>query len=100
MQSQICTWLSENNYCFWRVITKQYTKFRSNNRFIPAGLPDIALIHKGKFIGIEVKRPSRPAPIRDSQDTFRERLQNAGGDYFIVHSLDEVKQLISRYELV
>ena len=55
-----------------------------------AGVPDIlACSNKGKFIGIEVKRPGeKPKPI---QQAFLDAINNLNGVAFSAVSVEEVK---------
>lgn len=92
IQSEICFWLLENKYFFWRCnVMPTYGR----SRFLPKGLPDIAVVHEGVFYGIEVKRVERPTPITDSQKEIAARILEVGGKYYIVHSLEDVKSIFS-----
>lgn len=91
VQSQICYWLLENKYFFWRCnVMPAYGR----SRFLPKGLPDIAMIHKGIFYGFEIKRPQRPTPLTDDQIAIGERIKEVGGLYYVVHSLQDVQEII------
>lgn len=65
---------------------------KATNSYIPspsAGAPDIVAVIKGLYVGIEVKNKTKQS---DSQKAFQENLEKAGGKYYLVHSLEEVKQ--------
>lgn len=94
---EICEWLFSNGYFFWRANnTPQLgrfgangeVRFRSLPKYTPRGVPDIICLHKGKFIGLEVKRPGMQ--LSTHQVGFGVRVALAGGKYEVVHSLEEV----------
>ncbi len=96
IQKAICEWLHIKGYFFWRsnnipVFGKNNAgnkAFRSLPKYTPRGLPDLIVIHKGKFIALEVKRPK--AKLRPEQAEFGAKCVLEGGYYKEVHSLDEV----------
>jgi len=100
IQREICEYLSENNYFFWRsnnipvfgMNNGGKKTFRSLPKFTPRGIPDIILLHDGKFIGFEVKRPGEK--LKPDQIIFKNNCDNARVDYFEVHSIDEVKKAL------
>ena len=55
------------------------------------GCPDILVCYKGKFIGLEVKHKTKQS---DYQKQAEEQIKSAGGEYFIVHDVLEVVELI------
>jgi len=58
------------------------------------GVPDIICCLNGLFIGFEVNRPgAKPTRLQDVQ---RQRIHCAGGEVYIVTSLDEVKNIITK----
>jgi len=57
-------------------------------KFIPKGLPDIMLLHEGKFLGLEVKVPDYWKRT-DSQILIQEKISKAGGYYSIVTSVGD-----------
>lgn len=59
--------------------------------FIPIGLKgksDILGIYKGRFLAIEVKRPS--GVLSPDQAYFLKKIKEEGGISFVAHSIDEV----------
>lgn len=100
IQREICDWMKERGLFFWRSNnTPQLGKpdatggfrFRAMPKYAMKGVPDIICVHKGVFYGIEVKRPG--AYIRPEQATFGEKLNKNGGEYHVVKSLDEAKDI-------
>jgi hypothetical protein len=57
-------------------------------RFGALGSPDIICIIKGRFVGIEVKRPG--GKQNPNQLQFQKDLEKAGGLYVLAYSLDDV----------
>lgn len=61
-----------------------------------AGIPDIIICYRGRFIGLECKVEKNKPTVLQSL-TIRRILQ-AGGYAMIVRTVEEVKQLISAFE--
>jgi len=55
------------------------------------GLPDIVAIKDGRYIGIEVKTPK--GKQSDAQKDIEREVTKAGGFYFIVRSLEDVRKI-------
>ena len=57
-------------------------------RFGATGSPDIVCVHRGRYVGIEVKgEKGKQSP---AQEQFQENLERAGGMYILARSLDDV----------
>ncbi len=101
ISAQICQWLHEKKFLFWRanntpVLGRGGFKMRTLPKWTPKGLPDINLIYKGQFYGIEVKSPLKG--LTTDQELIQRRLLHSGAHYFVVHSLDGLKfELDNRY---
>ena len=99
IQRTICDWLALRKVFFWRsnnvpvfgMSGSGVKRFRSLPKYTPRGMPDIMCVIKGKFVGLEVKRPN--AKLRPEQAQFGLKLIDHGGNYHTVHSLDEVQRL-------
>lgn len=99
IQRKICEWLKSENIFFWRA--NNIPVFGMNNggkmvhrampKFALKGVPDIICIQRGVFIALEVKRPG--AKLRYEQEEFKERCEDAGGVYRVVHSLEELEDM-------
>lgn len=61
-------------------------------RFGFPGSPDIIAVVNGQFVGIEVKFGK--GKLSDSQVAFRSRLEEAGGKYLVVYSVEELDNLL------
>lgn len=95
IQRSILKWLESEGVLHWR----------QNSGFIPVGdrritlgkngLPDIVIIlpPNGKVIGMEVKTPT--GKLRDSQIAFAQKLQQAGGEYVVVRSLEDAQKALA-----
>lgn len=102
IQNTICEWLTLKRFFFWRqnTIPGVFTKdgkmqFRRLSKYAIRGVPDIILIHPGRagrFVGLEVKMPNGRVSI--DQEKFGYECRRAGGDYYIVHSLEEAIDLL------
>ena len=100
IQRAICDYLALKNYFFWRsnnipVFGKNnagFKTFRSLPKYTPRGIPDIIIIRKGEFIAVEVKRPK--AKLRPEQAEFASKIVVHGGTYWVVHSLEEIIDLL------
>lgn len=71
---------------FWKVFSGMYCR---------AGIPDIVCCYKGRFIAFEVKVPDgKSTPL---QDATIKRIREAGGVAEVVRSVDEVKEIITKF---
>lgn len=86
----------KNIFCYKNNVSGIYKP--STGSYIPSqssGSPDIIAIIKGKYIGIEVKRPgNKMSPL---QLAFKEKVENAGGIYWCFDSLDIAVNIIVSY---
>lgn len=92
IQKAICEYLAYKKHFFWRQNTMPVVKpdgsFRAMPKYSTRGVPDIIVIKDGKFIGLEVKQPK--GKLGESQVEFFRRCTLAGGEYYVVTSVDEV----------
>lgn len=57
-------------------------------RFGAVGSPDIIAVYNGKFIGVECKdRYGKQSP---AQKEFEAKVKKAGGEYWLIRSIDEL----------
>jgi len=62
-----------------------------------AGLPDIIVCYRGRFVAFEVKTPSgRPSKL---QEITIQRIKAAKGQACIVRSVEDVKQILDTLEV-
>lgn len=86
IQAQIVDYLKSKDIFHFKVVAANIN-----------GIPDLVCCHNGRFIGFEVKR-NATAPIRPLQLRVKQRIEDSGGDSYIVWSLDMVKEIIETYE--
>jgi hypothetical protein len=100
IQNTICEYLAlrekQKMLLYWRQNTGAIFDVKNNiHRAMPKhakkGVPDICVIKKGKFIGLEVK--SATGRQSDDQKTFELFVTENGGFYYVVRSLEEVRQI-------
>jgi len=62
-----------------------------------AGLPDLILCYRGRFVAFEVKTATgRPSKL---QEVTIAKIKAAKGEAFIVRSVEEVKQILDTLEV-
>lgn len=59
------------------------------------GAPDLYCILDGHFVGIEGKTYTGRQRVR--QMAIQKHIEDSGGEYWIIHSLDELKQRIEEF---
>lgn len=62
------------------------------------GVPDIIIVHRRSFIGLEVKRPGNRQS--EDQETFQRRVESSGGFYYVVTCLEDVIKAIKEINAV
>ena len=73
---------------FWKEFGGQYGT---------AGLPDIIVCYRGRFVAFEVKTPSgRPSKL---QEITIAKIKAAKGEAFIVRSVQEVRHILETLEV-
>lgn len=75
----------------------EYKGRRSFTKFGAVGSPDIIIVSKGRFIGIEVKGTN--GKQTENQKTFEFSLKKAGGIYILVHSFEEFEKMYSSLDI-
>lgn len=100
IQTAILKYLKQEGHFCWRnnsgavydqKLNDGYGGYRSNPSLMK-GVPDIILIPKdGIFTGIEVKAPGGTQSA--DQQLFERRCKRNNGRYYLVKSLDEIKEL-------
>lgn len=97
IQLAICDYLNYKNIFFWRnnntpIFDPKYKIFRAMPKYTMKGIPDIIIIQKGRFIGLEVKTPKTKQSER--QVEFEKNCIKAGGQYHVVRSIDDVEKIL------
>lgn len=92
IQNAIEHYLTLKKHFFWKNNSGALpTKSGGFIRFGAVGSPDICLVKDGFFIGLEVK--TKTGKQSDGQKDFEKRLKEAGGEYYIVKSIDDCKEV-------
>lgn len=98
IQNAICEYLARKKYFFWRSNNTPISDIRNGKRFFRSlpkyarhGVPDIIVIHKGLFMGIEVK--TAIGKQSDHQKEFEKDCRENGGAYSVVRSIDDCIKL-------
>lgn len=98
IQKAICDYLSLRKHFFWRSNNTPISQiengkrvFRKMSKYAVAGVPDIIVIKDGFFIGLEVKQDK--GRQSDGQKEFEKMCKNAGGEYYVVRSIDDVQNV-------
>lgn len=87
IENQIKQWLENNSY--W------YIKVQGGCNNPSAGVPDILACIKGRFVGIEVKRP-KGGVITTIQKFQINEINRSGGVAFVCTSLEELRLELSQ----
>jgi hypothetical protein len=69
-------------------LVHEYNGKKYFTRFGATGAPDIVAVINGKYVGIEVKVPK--GKQSEGQKEFEGRLKKAGGDYWLIRSVEEL----------
>jgi hypothetical protein len=88
----ISEYLAHRKHFYWRNNTGAVkTASGGFMRFGTPGSPDLIVIKDGFFIGLEVKAKGRKQS--PDQKAFEEGVKAAGGEYYLVRSIDDVIQI-------
>lgn len=102
IQKKCLDWLlKEARFFAWRsnttgVFDRELGFFRTGPK---RGISDIIAVAPpmGRIIGVEVK--SATGRISEDQKNFKKNLEEAGGLYWLVRSLDDLKELCYNYHV-
>lgn len=61
-----------------------------------AGIPDLIVCYRGRFIGFEVKRPGKDAT--KLQDFMLKRITTAGGIAMVIRSVEEAEAILDQID--
>lgn len=77
-------------------MVSEYKGRKSFMRFGTPGSPDIIMVYKGQYIGLEIK--GEKGVQSESQKYFQMNLEKAGGAYYVIRSIDELIAIIRQLE--
>jgi hypothetical protein len=92
--SAICDYLALKGHLFWPsnnvpVYGGAKGTFRRLPKYTMKGLPEITVVRKGAYIGIEVK--TKKEVLSRDQVEFGRMLMHNGGTYVVARSIDDVQ---------
>ena len=92
----ICDYLTWKKHFFWRnnvipVYSVKNASYIRMPKYSRSGLPDIILIKDGFAVGLEVKTDK--GKQSENQKQIEKEWKEAGAEYWVVRSIDEVKNL-------
>jgi VRR-NUC domain len=71
-------------------------KIHGDDSYQEAGIPDLLVCLRGRFVGLEVKLPGNsPSPL---QEKVLREIKRSGGIAEVVTSVDQVRTLIAKME--
>lgn len=94
----VCHLLRVNEFCFWKQTNRGYFDVRTkrfrkdHNPYTGRGVPDLMMIYRGYFIGLEIK--TKKGVQSDDQKEFQAKCMKAGGFYFVIRSVEEAKLIL------
>ena len=97
-RKEVIPWLTEHGISFMELVVKPSTFFdpkRGKLVMVESpmrGWPDLILIIKGRFVGVELKIKSVQS---DNQKMAQEIIEKGGGIYALVHSVAELERLVN-----
>ncbi len=105
IQREICDWLNLGGCFFWRsnnipVFGRSndgVKRFRALPKYTPKGIADIICLVNGTFVALEVKRPNYWGKQSPDQEQFEINVKKNGGLYFVVRSLEDVKNIWEKF---
>jgi hypothetical protein len=71
-------------------------KIHGDDSYQEAGIPDLLVCYRGRFIGLEVKLPGNtPSPL---QEKVLREIKGSGGIAAVVTSVEQVRNLLAKLE--
>lgn len=101
LQKAITQYLNLLGLCWWAVPNggrrNIITATRLKSEGVKSGIPDISLIYKGQFYGIEVKKPKTDTPKGTLSKVQKDRIaqiEDSGGVVGVAYSVVDVEKLL------
>ena len=66
-------------------------RYRAMPKYSKKGVPDVMVVHEGKFIGLECKQAGKY--LSKEQKQFKEECELAGGQYYLVRCVADVQKV-------
>ena len=101
IQVAIAQYLDLRRLCWWAVPNGGRRNIGTARKLkaegVKSGIPDITLIYKGQFYGIEVKKPKTETPKGILSKVQKDRIaqiEDSGGVVGLAYSVADVKKLL------
>jgi len=101
IQVAITQYLDLVGVCYWAVPNGGGRSLITGKRLkaegVKAGVPDLTIVHNGKYIGLEVKKPKTETPkgkLSPNQKAMIETISQAGGEVHVVYGVADVEKII------
>lgn len=101
IQKAIAQYLDLLGLCWWAVPNGGRRNIGTAKKLkaegVKSGIPDITLIYKGKYFGIEVKKPKTETPKGSLSKVQKNRIaqiQDSGGVVGVAYSVVDVEKLL------
>ena len=101
IQVAIAQYLDLTGICWWAVPNGGFRNMTVAKKLkaegVKSGVPDITIIHGGRYYGIEVKKPKTDTPrgrLSDSQKTMIGQIEDSGGLVALAYSVLDVEELL------
>jgi hypothetical protein len=101
IENQVLTWLKFKNIFAFKVksvgtFDPKLQKFRKPSPWYKRGCPDVVCIHRGKFIGLEIK--TKKGRVSPHQELFHKEAKEAGAEIFIVRDVEQLRPIFLMLE--
>jgi hypothetical protein len=95
LQRAIIDYLNYRKDLYWFRSAAGQVKMESGRVFRTGrpGVPDISVVFKGQYFGLEVKTDT--GRQSDVQKRAQQDIEAAGGKYYIVRDMDELKGILT-----
>lgn len=102
IEKEIVKYLFQNRIEHWKMKIKGELQSVGNNKYVlkqseNSGFPDILCCCRGKFVGVEIKKPGGLQSVK--QISAERRIKSGGGHYFIVTSVAELHWNLRLFDL-
>ena len=101
IQKAITQYLNLLGLCWWAVPNGGRRNIGTAKKLkaegVKSGVPDITLIHKGRYYGIEVKKPKTDTPKGSLSKVQKDRIaqiEASGGVVGLAYSVADVEKLL------
>lgn len=93
VQNAILEWLSYKKIFHERINSGMIFANKYAVKGATPGFPDILVLFKSRFIGLEVKTDK--GKQNENQKNMESEIKKHGGEYYIVRSIDDVEKIFN-----